>query len=97
MEAGGESRVDVRGCGGPDAPLLAPAQALALHELNTNALKHDASAASGGRVSVRCHADPGGGARVVERVERGGPPIAAACPAGLRPAAAGARARPVSA
>jgi PAS domain S-box-containing protein len=83
LEAGGEGRVDnaCGGCGGPDAaPLLAPAQALALamalHELAANALKHGALSVPGGRVSVTCRADPGSGARVVEWLERGGPPVA---------------------
>jgi two-component sensor histidine kinase len=73
----GGGRVDLRACAS-DA-LLAPAQALAvamaLHELATNALKHGALSAPGGRVSVACGADPDGGAAVVEWVERGGPPL----------------------
>jgi len=84
LAPGGEGRVDFRGCGGDGSgagPLLAPPQALALalalHELNTNALKHGALSVSGGRVSVRCVADPGEGAHAVEWLERGGPPIAA--------------------
>jgi hypothetical protein len=38
----------------------------------------DAASVPGGRVSVRCGADPRNGAPVVEWLERGGPPIAAA-------------------
>ena len=59
--------------------LLPPAQALALamalHELATNALKHGALSAAGGRVAVSCGTDPDGGAHLLEWVERGGPPV----------------------
>jgi two-component sensor histidine kinase len=75
---GDAARVDLGACAS-DA-LLPPPQALALamalHELATNALEHGALSAPGGRVTVACETDPGDGARVVEWVERGGPPLA---------------------
>ncbi len=83
LALGEGGRVALDGCDGQGggAPVLAPAQALALalalHELGTNALKHGALSATGGRVSIRCGADRENGARVVEWLERGGPPIAA--------------------
>ena len=52
------------------------ALAMALHELATNALKHGALSAPGGRVAVACRTDPDGGANLVEWVERGGPLVA---------------------
>ena len=72
------ARVDLRACRGSDTvlpPAQAMALALALHELATNALKHGALSAPGGRVSLACRADPEDGAHLVEWVERGGPPI----------------------
>ena len=75
---GGGARVDLGGCA--SGALLPPAQALALamalHELGTNALKHGALSVQEGRVSVACGADPEDGSRVVEWMERGGPPVA---------------------
>jgi two-component sensor histidine kinase len=57
-------------------PPQALALALALHELATNALKHGALSAPGGRVSVSCGTDPEDASTVVEWTERGGPPVA---------------------
>jgi PAS domain S-box-containing protein len=75
-----ETRVDLSGCASDVVlpPGAALALAMAVHELATNALKHGALSAPDGRVSVACRgaADPGGGAPVVEWVERGGPPVA---------------------
>ncbi len=48
---------------------------MALHELATNAAKHGALSVPGGRVSVACRVEPEEGARVVEWLERGGPPV----------------------
>ncbi len=51
--------------------------AMAVHELAANALRHGALSVPGGRVSIACRtAADGGGAPVVEWVERGGPPVA---------------------
>ncbi len=79
VEPNDPARVDLGACASDE--LLTPAEALALamalHELATNAAKHGALSVPGGRVSVACRADPeDGGARVVEWVERGGPPVA---------------------
>ncbi len=76
--AAGAARVDLSGCaaGAVLAPAAALALAMALHELATNALKHGALSAPGGRVAVACRTDPDGGANLVEWVERGGPPVA---------------------
>ena len=77
LESSG-NRVSLSACGSPDAP-LAPAQALALvmalHELATNALKHGALSAPGGRVSVAYRTEPGPGSWDVDWAERGGPPV----------------------
>ncbi len=69
---------DAAGAEGPDATLTAEAvqpMAMALHELVTNASKHGALSAPGGRVSLRWEGAEGGGLRM-EWVERGGPPVA---------------------
>jgi len=73
----GQPRIDLRGCTSearlPPAPALF--FAMALHELATNATKYGALSVPGGRVTVFCWADPGGGRPVVEWIERDGPPI----------------------
>lgn len=80
-ESRGPGRVEFRNDAAPGA-FLAPAQALtlalALHELASNALRHGALSAPGGRVAVSCGPDPSGhGAHRIEWTERGGPPIPA--------------------
>ncbi len=77
--AAGSARVDLSACASAGAVLPPPqalALALALHELATNALKHGALSAPGGRVSVSCGTDPEDASTVVEWTERGGPPAA---------------------
>ncbi|MBX6741799.1 MAG: sensor histidine kinase [Acetobacteraceae bacterium] len=73
----GQPRIDLRGCISearlPPAPALF--FAMALHELATNATKYGTLSVPGGRVTVFCRADPGGGRPVVEWVERDGSPI----------------------
>jgi PAS domain S-box-containing protein len=64
-------------CGGPDIslqPATAQGLALALHELATNAAKHGALSAPGGKVSLdwQLHGD----ALTLNWVENGGPPVA---------------------
>jgi two-component sensor histidine kinase len=54
--------------------------AIVLHELTTNAAKYGALSNGGGRISVRWHWQPNGGARdglVFEWCETGGPPVVA--------------------
>ena len=81
VESCGPGRVELRNARASGA-LLAPAQvltlALALHELATNALRHGALSAPGGRVSVCCGPDPAkAGAQRVVWAERDGPSIPA--------------------
>ena len=69
---------------GPDvalAPGAAQALSMALHELATNATKHGALSAPGGRVSVLWEADAGAGLLRLLWAEAGGPPLAGAPPA----------------
>jgi PAS domain S-box-containing protein len=84
--SGAGARLDLSGreaAGAVLAPGAALALSMALHELATNALKHGAWSAPGGRVEVSCGADPdgGGGAAIVEWTERGGPPVPPGPPA----------------
>jgi two-component sensor histidine kinase len=57
------------------APGQAQALAMALHELAVNAVKHGALSWPGGRVEVRCCADPAGLSGGIEWTETGGPPV----------------------
>jgi len=57
------------------SPHLAQAVAMAIHELATNAVKHGALSAPGGRVAVSWTA-PGEAAAVITWRESGGPPVA---------------------
>jgi two-component sensor histidine kinase len=78
--ADGAGAVEVEG--GPAvalSPRRAHALALVLHELATNAVKHGALSAPGGRVRIGWEVEEGaGGARQVRLrwAERGGPPVA---------------------
>jgi two-component sensor histidine kinase len=47
---------------------------MALHELATNAFKHGALSIPEGRMSISCRTEHDG-ARIVEWIERGGPPV----------------------
>ncbi|TDH58489.1 PAS domain S-box protein [Dankookia rubra] len=76
------ARVDLSDCEASNVflpPGVALTLAMAVHELATNALRHGALLAPGGRVRVACLAPVGNGDEVrrnsVEWVERGGPPI----------------------
>ena len=73
------ARVDLSGCAARAVLPPGAALALAVHELDTNALKHGALSVPEGRVFVACaaaDAADGGSSSVVEWTERGGPPIA---------------------
>jgi two-component sensor histidine kinase len=70
---------------GPQVLLRAEAgqsMAFVLHELTTNAAKYGALSTSEGKIAVRWHWPPNGGARerlIIEWQEIGGPAVAAPC------------------
>ena len=76
--AGAAERIRLEGPAGVRiGPREAQALALALHELATNALKHGALSAQGGRVALRWRAAEAPGDRIaLEWAESGGPPLA---------------------
>ncbi len=73
---------------GPQVLLRAEAgqsMAFVLHELTTNAAKYGALSTSEGKITVRWHWPPNGGARerlIIEWQEIGGPAVAAPCKSG---------------
>jgi two-component sensor histidine kinase len=73
---------------GPQVLLRAEAgqsMAFVLHELTTNAAKYGALSTSEGKIAVRWHWPPNGGARerlIIEWQEIGGPAVAAPCKSG---------------
>jgi two-component sensor histidine kinase len=80
LEPYGGERTAVTIAGGPAAKLSAAkvqALALVLHELATNAVKHGALSAPGGRVRVGWEVEETGGVRRLRLrwEERGGPPV----------------------
>jgi len=69
-----DGRVSITGETLELSPHLAQAVAMAIHELATNAVKHGALSAPGGRVDV-AWTQPGGAAPLISWRESGGPPV----------------------
>ena len=65
-------------------PRAAVALAMALQELATNAAKHGALSAGGGRVAASWRADGGASSGLLEWEEAGGPPVAEPMPGAKR-------------
>ena len=70
-----DGRVSIEGEPFALSPQLAQSVAMAVHELTTNAVKHGALSAEGGRVSVSWTRPPGAAAPVITWRESGGPPV----------------------
>jgi PAS domain S-box-containing protein len=71
---GAEPRAELSGPALQVAPSAAQSLSLALHELATNAVKHGALSAPGGRLSVDWEVDEAAGLLLLRWRERGGPP-----------------------
>ncbi|MBV1796994.1 sensor histidine kinase [Siccirubricoccus sp. G192] len=76
VTAAGEPRARLDGPPVALAPHAAQPLSMALHELATNAARHGALSAGGGRVSVTWGFDPAGTALWLRWAESGGPPLA---------------------
>jgi PAS domain S-box-containing protein len=70
------ARVEIDGPGIRLGPTAAQAVSMALHELATNATKHGALSAPGGRVRLSWERDAAAGLLRLSWEERGGPPVA---------------------
>jgi PAS domain S-box-containing protein len=78
LESSSDIRLDLGDC--MAGRMLEPPQALslamALHELETNAVKHGALSVPGGSVLIRCRTEEKGAAQLIDWQERGGPAVA---------------------